>query len=96
VVTTQRDELLADGAPAVGLSLALLGVRDDPLHLVARGRAAVGVATLAGVNQTLDAARDRVLPVVVRVRLAVRVACRNKIKLVLVNLKLVKVKLRKF
>jgi hypothetical protein len=58
-------------------------VRDDPLHLVARGRAAVGVATLAGVNQTLDATRDRVLPVVVRVRLAVRVACRNKIKLVL-------------
>lgn len=50
VVAAQRDELLADGTTAVGLSLALLGVGHDSLHLVTRRRPAVGVSALARVD----------------------------------------------
>lgn len=75
MVAAQRDELLADGTTAVGLSLALLGVGHDSLHLVTRRRPAVGVSALARVDQALDAARDGILAVVVRVGLAIRVAC---------------------
>ena len=73
VVAAQGDQLFADGASAVGLSLALLGVRDDALHLVTRRGSAVGVAALAGVNEALDAAGDGVLTVVVRVRFTVSI-----------------------
>ena len=36
MVAAEGDELLADRAAAVGLALAALGVRHDPLHLPAR------------------------------------------------------------
>lgn len=58
VVAAQGDELLADGAAAVGLALATFGVLHHALHLLAGRQAAVGVATLAGVNQGLDATLD--------------------------------------
>ena len=58
VVATQGDELFADGATAVGLALAALGVLHHPLHLLAGRQRAVGVAALAGVHQRLDAALD--------------------------------------
>lgn len=50
VVATQRDELLANGAPSVGLPLAGLRMRHHPLHLVARRQPAVCVSALAGVD----------------------------------------------
>ena len=62
VVAAEGDELFADGAAAVGLPLALLGVRDHPLHLVAAWQAAVGVSALAGVDQALYAPLDAQLP----------------------------------
>lgn len=58
VVTAEGNELLADGAPAVGFPFAALGVLYDPFHLLAGGQGAVGVAALAGVDQGLDAALD--------------------------------------
>jgi hypothetical protein len=58
VVAAQGDELLADGAATVGLALATFGVLHHTLHLLAGRQAAVGVATLAGVDQRLDAALD--------------------------------------
>lgn len=61
MVTTEGDELLANGATAVGLSLAVLRMLDDALHLLARRQAAVGVATLAGVHQRLDTTLDGLL-----------------------------------
>ena len=62
VVAAEGDELFADGAAAVGLPLALLGVRHHPLHLVAAWQAAVGVSALAGVDQALYAPLDAQLP----------------------------------
>ena len=67
VVAAQRDQLLADRATAVGLPLALLGVRHHALHLVAAGQPAVGVPALAGVHQALDAPLDAQLPRLLRV-----------------------------
>ena len=63
VVTAEGNELLANGTRGAGtlatlgsiLSLAGLGVLHDSLHLDARRTAAVGVATLASMEQTLDA-----------------------------------------
>ena len=62
VVAAQGDQLLAHGAAAVGLALAILGVLHHPLHLLAGRQGAVGVATLAGVHQRLDAALDAQTP----------------------------------
>ena len=62
VVAAQGDQLLAHGAAAVGLALADLGVLHHPLHLLAGRQRAVGVATLAGVHQRLDAALDAQTP----------------------------------
>jgi len=58
MVAAEGDELLANWAASVGLALAVLRVLDDALHLLARGQTAVGVATLAGVHQGLDAPLD--------------------------------------
>lgn len=58
VVAAQSDELLADGAAAVGLALAAFRVLHHALHLLAGRQRAVGVAALAGVHQRLDAALD--------------------------------------
>lgn len=58
VVAAQCNELLADGAAAVGFPLAAFRVLDDPFHLLAGWQGAVGVATLAGVDQGLDATLD--------------------------------------
>ena len=58
VVAAESYQLLADGTAAIGLPLALLGVAHHPLHLVAAGQAAVGVAALARVHQRLDAPLD--------------------------------------
>lgn len=58
VVAAESNELLADGAPSVGLAFAAFGVLDDPFHLLAGRQRAVGVAALAGMHQRLDAALD--------------------------------------
>ena len=67
MIAAERDELFADWAAAVGLPLALLGMTDHPLHLVAARQAAVGVPALAGVHQGLDTPLDRQLPRLLRV-----------------------------
>lgn len=61
MIATKSDQLLANGAAAVGLALALSSVSNHPLHLVATGKSAVSVPTLAGVNKGLDASLDRLL-----------------------------------
>lgn len=58
VVAAKGNELLANGAPAVGFPFAAFGVLHHPLHLLARREGAVGIAALAGVHQRLDAALD--------------------------------------
>ena len=58
MVAAEGDQLFADRTAAVGLALAGLGVAHHPLHLVAAGQAAVGVAALARVHQRLDAPLD--------------------------------------
>lgn len=58
VVAAQSNELLADGAPSIGLALAAFGVLDNPFHLLTGWQRAVGIATLAGVDQRLDTALD--------------------------------------
>lgn len=58
VVAAESNELLADGAPAVGFAFAAFGVLDNPLHLLTGRQRAVGIAALAGVDQRLDAALD--------------------------------------
>lgn len=61
VIATECDKLLANGASSVGLALAVLRMLDNELHLLARWQAAVGIATLAGVRQRLDATLDGLL-----------------------------------
>lgn len=58
VVAAQSNELLADGAAAVGLALAALRVLNDTFHLLAGWQGAVGIAALTRVDQRLDAALD--------------------------------------
>lgn len=58
MVAAKSNELLADGAPSVGFAFAAFGVLDNPFHLLAGWQRAVGVTTLAGVDQGLDAALD--------------------------------------
>ena len=58
VVATQCNELLAYGALPVGLSFAYFGVLHHSFHLLAARQTTVGIATLASVDQTLDAALD--------------------------------------
>ena len=58
VIAAESDQLFTDRASTVGVPLAGLGVADHPLHLVARGKAAVGVTALADVDQALDAPLD--------------------------------------
>ena len=67
MVAAESNQLFADGTTSVGLSLALLGVTDHPLHLVAAGQAAVGIPALAGVHQALDAALDAQRPSLLRI-----------------------------
>lgn len=65
VVTAKGNELLADGTGRVPirgtslhgsiLALAGLGVLHNPLHLDARWTTAVGISTLTGVVERLDA-----------------------------------------
>ena len=62
MVAAQSYQLLADGAATVSLPLALLGVADHPLHLVAAGQPAVGVPALARVHQALYTPLYRQLP----------------------------------
>lgn len=50
----ESNQLFADRTAAVVLTLATLGVVDDPFHLVTRGQPTVGIAALAGVHQRLD------------------------------------------
>ena len=66
VVAAQGNQLLAHRATTVGLSLATLGVLHHPLHLLAGRQGAVGIATLAGVDQGLDAALDAQTPTLLR------------------------------
>lgn len=58
VVAAECNKLLAHRTPTIRLALAALGVLHHSLHLLARWQGAVGVATLAGVHQRLDATLD--------------------------------------
>lgn len=58
VVAAQSNELLADRTAAIGLALAALCVLHNALHLLTGRQRAVGIATLASVDQRLDAALD--------------------------------------
>jgi hypothetical protein len=59
MVATQCDQLFANWAATIGLAFARTRVRDNALHLLTRWQAAVGIATLAGVNKRLDTTLDR-------------------------------------
>ena len=48
----EQSAVYRSGIHRWGLLLADLGVADHPLHLVARGKAAIGVAALAGVSRS--------------------------------------------
>ena len=61
MVAAQSYQLFTDGTAAVGLPLALLGVADDPLHLVTTWQATVSVTTLRGVHKTLNTALNALL-----------------------------------
>ena len=67
VVAAESNQLFTDGTTSVSLPLALLGVTDNPLHLVTARQATVGVPALAGVHQALDAPLDTQLPGLLRV-----------------------------
>lgn len=55
MVAAQSYQLFTDWTSTISLPLALLGVADNPLHLVAAGKPAVGIPALARVHQALDA-----------------------------------------
>ena len=55
MVAAEGDELLADGAPAVGLPPTLPRVLDHPFHFLTRRKHAVGIAALASVDKARDA-----------------------------------------
>lgn len=69
VVTTQRNELLANRTSAVRLPLAVLRMLDHPFHLLTARQATVRVATLTCVDQRLDAPLDGLFARFLRVRL---------------------------
>lgn len=69
MITTKRDELLANWTSAVRFPLAVLGVRHNALHLLTRRQSTVCVATLTRVHQRLYASLNRLLPGFLRVRL---------------------------
>ena len=54
VIATQGDKLLANWAPTRRLPLTLSDMGHDSLHLMTRRRSAIGIATLASMNQALD------------------------------------------
>jgi hypothetical protein len=55
MITAECDQLLADSATAIYTLLADLGgVVDETLHPDTRRRMAIGIATMAGVDQCLD------------------------------------------
>lgn len=56
MVAAESNELLADGAPSVGFAFAAFGVLDNPFHLLTGRQRAVGITTLAGMDQRLDTA----------------------------------------
>lgn len=56
MIATKCNELFANGAAAVGFPLAAFGVLNHTFHLLAGRQGAVGVSTLTGVDQGLDAA----------------------------------------
>lgn len=56
MVAAESNELLADGAPSIGLAFAAFGVLDNPFHLLTGWQRAVGITTLAGMDQRLDTA----------------------------------------
>ena len=58
VVAAEGKQLLTKEAAPFDFPLALLGVADHLLHLVAPGQAAVDVPALTRVLQSLDAALD--------------------------------------
>lgn len=69
VVAAEGDELFAYGTATVGLPLAVLGVLDDELHLLAGRQTAIGIATLARVHQGLDASLNGLFARLLRIRL---------------------------
>ena len=72
MITTESDELLTDqtlvGIVLAILSLAMLGMLNDTLELVARRTATIGVATLASVHETFHASLNDILAILCRCR----------------------------
>lgn len=66
VVAAKSNELLAHWASSISLALTTLGVLHYSFHLLARWQRAVGIATLAGMDQGLDAALDAETPGLLR------------------------------
>lgn len=58
MVTAQGNELFANGTAAVGLAFTRSRMCHNSLHLLTRRQTTIGVATLARMNQRLDAALD--------------------------------------
>lgn len=56
MIAAQSNELLTDGTATIRFPLAALCVLHHTLHLLARWQGAVGIATLTGVDQRLNAA----------------------------------------
>lgn len=79
VVAAQGNELFANRTSPVGLPLAVLRVRDDALHLLARRQTTIGIATLASVNERLDAALDGLLASFLRIGLRTSVGWRRAV-----------------
>lgn len=62
MVATKGNELFAHWAASIGLALAALGMLNNPFHLLTRRQRAVCIATLAGMDQGLDATLDAQTP----------------------------------
>ena len=67
MIAAKSDELFANRAATVSLSLAALRVRHHALHLLTRRQTAIYIATLTAVNERLDAALYRLLASFLRV-----------------------------
>lgn len=66
MIAAECNELLAHRTATVCLALAALSVLHHTLHLLARWQGAVGIATLAGMHQRLDATLDAQTPTLLR------------------------------
>ena len=58
MVTTQGNQLLADGAATIVFALAAACMRHHPFHLLTALQATISISALTSMNKRLDAALD--------------------------------------